>query len=62
MIDRCLQTSKPVSDALGVPIFVEHGTYFLALIHPFHSPDRPIRVVFTSDSQYWTPSQARVGW
>ncbi|KAK7064188.1 phosphoglycerate mutase-like protein [Favolaschia claudopus] len=23
---RCLQTSKPVSKALGVPIYVEHGT------------------------------------
>ncbi|KAG6902887.1 hypothetical protein C0995_010057 [Termitomyces sp. Mi166 len=26
--DRCLQTAKPVSSALGIPIYVEHGELF----------------------------------
>lgn len=28
-VDRCLQTSKPVSKALGIPIYVEHGNNHL---------------------------------
>ncbi|KAL0580407.1 C6 zinc cluster transcription factor-like protein [Marasmius crinis-equi] len=32
---RCLQTSKPVSEALGVPIYVEHG------ISEWYSPAAP---------------------
>ncbi|KAG7099258.1 hypothetical protein E1B28_001121 [Marasmius oreades] len=32
---RCLQTSKPVSDALGLPIYVEHG------ISEWYSPVAP---------------------
>ena len=26
--DRCIQTSKPIAQALGLPIFLEHGPYF----------------------------------
>ena len=29
--DRCLQTSKPTSNALGIPIYAEHGELRLRL-------------------------------
>jgi hypothetical protein len=38
VIDRCLQTSKPVAIALRLPIFVEHGTLSTILV-PFIEPN-----------------------
>lgn len=36
--DRCLQTSKPVSQALNVPIYAEHG-------EPMHASSRDVRLM-----------------
>ena len=30
--DRCLQTAQPVSKALGIPIYVEHGQENIGLL------------------------------
>ncbi|KAJ6503502.1 phosphoglycerate mutase-like protein [Mycena vitilis] len=39
---RCLQTSQPVSKALGLPIYVEHGMSALFDEYPSHSRYSPV--------------------
>ncbi|KAH8102625.1 phosphoglycerate mutase-like protein [Cristinia sonorae] len=59
---RCVQTSKPVSKALGVPIFVEHGLsewYSPAAprtgLHPRPGSPTSLRKYFTEIDDSWQP-------
>jgi len=65
---RCLQTSKPVSQALGIPIFAEHGLseWYSPVkagtgLHPRPAPATELRSYFQevdpSWSSVWIPSR-----
>ncbi|TCD71489.1 hypothetical protein EIP91_008869 [Steccherinum ochraceum] len=59
---RCLQTSKPVSNALGIPIFVEHGLseWYSPVapgtgLHPRPVSPTALRAYFSEIDDSWNP-------
>jgi len=56
---RCLQTAKPISQGLGVPIYVEHGlsewrsTLLRTGLHPAHVPVSTVRTYFPEIDDLW---------
>ena len=53
--DRCIQTSKPIARALGLPIFLEHGSYFS------YNYRLLIFELFTGISEWYHPVQPGTG-
>jgi transcription factor C subunit 7 len=58
--DRCLQTSKPTSIALGLPIYAEHGELRLSLQTRRFSHTR-ISFFYTGISEWFSPVEPGTG-